>query len=90
MLQILFLPIKLLFWLLLLPFKLVLGLFGMVVGTIAFLFQAGLWLACIALAYFIGTSRGLNPLLCIILGMFGPIGLLIVVIMALARPARGY
>jgi hypothetical protein len=88
MLHLLFLPFTLLFWLLSLPFRIVFWVLGTTIGLVALLFHIAIWVACIGLALLIGRSRGLNPLLCLILGALGPVGLLIVVALALIRPAR--
>ena len=78
------------FAIIMLPVHLLLGLLHFAVGVLAFGLQLGIWVACIVLSVGIGTRRGLNPLLCLVLGMLGPVGLLIVVALAMLRPARAY
>jgi hypothetical protein len=79
-----------LFGILMIPFHLLFGLLKLTFGVLAFGVQVGLWVACILLSIAIGQSRGLNPVLCGILGALGPIGLGVVVVLALLRPARAY
>jgi len=77
-------------WVLLLPLHLALWLLGLVFGIVSFGLQLGLWIGCIALSVLIGRSRGLNPLLCLVLGALGPLGLLLVIGLAMMRPARAF
>lgn len=76
-------------WLILLPFKIVFGILKLAFGVIAFGIHVAVWIGCIALSLMIARSRGLNPLLCLLLSaLLGPVGLLIVIALALVLPSR--
>jgi hypothetical protein len=82
--------LSLAYWIVILPLKFIIWVLGMIVGLIGMIFHLGFWVACLALSFIIGVNRGLNPILCLILGMFGPVGLLIVIALAFARPVRSF
>jgi hypothetical protein len=74
------------FWVVLLPFTLFFKLLGLAFLAI----KIGIWVACVLISLAIANRTGLNPILCALLAAFlGPIGLLIVIGLALlSRPVR--
>jgi hypothetical protein len=77
-------------WLVMLPFTLLFKLLGLALFAVGLGIKLALWSTCVVLSLIIANKAGLNPILCAFLAAFlGPIGLLIVIGLALLRrPVR--